>query len=927
MSSVKLKCLDDSGNDIFLVDSITGIIANNTLESLNSTIGAFTLSGGISIHQTKNASSITSGGALTIAGGASFAKDVHIGGNLTVYGTQTQIISQIVRIQDNLLVVNSLPNTSRDGGILFQRYQLENDTNIGDIVQDIPTQTFSIVNATNTTITLGMSASNVNNYYNNWFIKITSGDGENQVRKITTYDSNTQTASLNTAFTTTPLPNDTVSLYNKIYASYFYRESSDNFVLGWTTDDPQSSNITIADYIGLNCGYIHINDTQNAIGLGSGGSLNILGGASILKNLYVGGECVFTTNITVNNTLTSNFITSQNQYINNNLTIGNTLLTTNISCTNITSNSAFITNISSNNLSSISTITTYNTINNLLAINSTMSNINVSESLVSPVANLTNTTITNLLVTTINSGNSNTLGNIFTTGGNIGINIQSPNYTLDINGNTHIAADLYVDGIISGGVGTSSTFSYLTLTSTDESINLSTGSLLSYGGITIQSQADSESVTNGGSFLTEGGASIGKRLFVGNGITSLSNTNTIGNIYTTGGNVGINTTTPFSTFDVHGYSYIGHFTPNDVMSYDLITLTPLNDNIGIVEINFNTDNGKRNWIYTDSTSGMKIGGFGNVDIQPDNTTIVTFTTSGEMILSSTNGNELNITTINNNFTSLQTNNTLPLVLNADTNSGNIGIGSTNANYKLHISGTQYIESNQQVGNSNISDVSGGTLNISGDVIVSGTSGLYFTNQGYASPSLTTRSPGSKIILSSHLSNTSCDYAIGVETSNMWFSVPEMSNGIKWYQGTNNVMKIEPNGSLSINTTTNADGIGTGGSLTVLGGGSITKDLYIGGNLYVNGQNTSIISGKTTIGNYSGTGILTLNNIPIGTNMPNTNYKIIGSLNTTSNNTNVYTVTFTSLTQTTFDANIYRIDSLGSGWTDPNLFLSWQIIPN
>ncbi len=139
MSSVKLKCLDDSGNDIFLVDSITGIIANNTSESLNSTIGAFTLSGGISIHQTKNATSITSGGALTIAGGASFGKDVHIGGNLTVYGTQTQIISQIVRIQDNLLVVNSLPNTSRDGGILFQRYQLENDNNMGDILQDIPT--------------------------------------------------------------------------------------------------------------------------------------------------------------------------------------------------------------------------------------------------------------------------------------------------------------------------------------------------------------------------------------------------------------------------------------------------------------------------------------------------------------------------------------------------------------------------------------------------------------------------------------------------------------------------------------------------------------------------------------------------------------------------------------------------------------------
>ena len=32
----------------------------------------------------------------------------------------------------------------------------------------------------------------------------------------------------------------------------------------------------------------------------------------------------------------------------------------------------------------------------------------------------------------------------------------------------------------------------------------------------------------------------------------------------------------------------------------------------------------------------------------------------------------------------------------------------------------------------------------------------------------------------------------------------------------------------------------------------------------------------------------------------------------------------SVATTTFDAVIYRIDSLGSGWTDPNLYLSWQI---
>ena len=112
-------------------------------------------------------------------------------------------------------------------------------------------------------------------------------------------------------------------------------------------------------------------------------------------------------------------------------------------------------------------------------------------------------------------GNSNTVGNIFTTGGNVGIGINTPGYHLDVNGNVHVNANLYVDGVISGGTETASTFAYLTLTSTDDAINLSTGSLLTYGGITIQSPTDAQSVTNGGSFLTDGGASVGKRLFVG----------------------------------------------------------------------------------------------------------------------------------------------------------------------------------------------------------------------------------------------------------------------------------------------------------------------------------------------------------------------------------------------------------------------------
>jgi len=157
----------------------------------------------------------------------------------------------------------------------------------------------------------------------------------------------------------------------------------------------------------------------------------------------------------------------------------------------------------------------------------TTGTIVATTSISSGSVNATNSTVTNFVTTTSSTGtstittsllaigNSNTVGNIFTTGGNVGININTPAYHLDVNGNVHVNANLYVDGVISGGTETASTFAYLTLTSTDDAINLSTGSILTYGGITIQSPTDAQSVTNGGSFLTDGGASISKRLFVG----------------------------------------------------------------------------------------------------------------------------------------------------------------------------------------------------------------------------------------------------------------------------------------------------------------------------------------------------------------------------------------------------------------------------
>lgn len=949
-SSIKLRCLDDSGDNIFLVDSMSGIYTTNTKESINASTGALLLYGGLSINNSTNSTSSTKGGALTISGGASFEKDVYIGGNLTVYGTQTQIISQTVNVYDNLIVINSSPITNRDAGILFQRYQIENDTGLGSIINDIPILSSDISSSTNSTAVLNSVANSLDDYYTNCFIKITSGLGINQVRKITGYIGLSRTITINTPWTTQPVNGTTFNIYNKVYASQYYKESSNNFTLAYTTSDPNSSNIIINDWIGMDLGSIQIFNTSECSGLGSGGSLTALGGASISKNLFVGGDVT----------------------MGNNVTIVSKLDTSNLSSTHITTSSANITGITTNSLYNISDVnigsTLYFGIDNQHSriLTQTVGNLDQSEMLLfkgysnanpdrirlragalafdtfnntdgnhfteniamyidstgSIGINTTNPE-TQLDVNGIirssggidSSISDNTLGNLYTQNGNVGINIQTPSYHLDVNGNTHISGDLYIGGLISGGDSTSSTFSYLTLTSTDDAINQSTGSLVTFGGITIQTSTDATSITNGGSFLTPGGVSIGKRLFVGSGINSTWNSNTLGNIFTTGGNVGVGVVSPQSNLHINinsqGSLQLG---PSDINSIRLVgedgNLSIYTGNSNIIQC---VQNGNVGINTTNPLSQLDVNGTINAS--------TSITTSSIYATRSTVSNSV--------FTNVSTSSIVvsnsSTIGNLFTISDKVGINNTSPLYNLDVNGSVYITSTNDIGDNNITSVSGGCLNINGNVVV-GTSGIHFTPVGLGQPSFTTRSIGTKIVLSPELNSTNADYAFGLENSNMWYSSPNEHSGFKWYQGITNTMSLSSSGSVILYSTSNASGVGTGGTLTVNGGAAISKDIYIGGSLYVDNQNISSIFGNTHINSFSGTGVCIISNISIGKTMNNINYKVIGNLRSTTDNNNVYTVSFKKLTTTSFDAIIYRIDSLGSGWNDTNLYLSWQITP-
>jgi hypothetical protein len=90
----------------------------------------------------------------------------------------------------------------------------------------------------------------------------------------------------------------------------------------------------------------------------------------------------------------------------------------------------------------------------------------------------------------------------------------------------------------------------------------------------------------------------------------------------------------------------------------------------------------------------------------------------------------------------------------------------------------------------------------GQIYLNGATGnrIDFNNNGAASPAFTTRSVGTKIVLNSGISAVSADYALGIESSTLWYSVPSTNQQHKWYAGTTNIATLSGAGALSVNSS-------------------------------------------------------------------------------------------------------------------------------
>jgi hypothetical protein len=466
-------------------------------------------------------------------------------GDLTVQGNS-------LKIADNLPIIgynNNLTTNSRDIGVLYQRYQIPNDSGLGDIINNDSTALIDTI--PDQSLIPGLSQikfSNLTNssddYYLNWWIKINSGTNTNQVRQIISYNGAQRVATLSTPLTTQhPSLGDTVSFYNNSYITNYFDTQNNTFSLAYTNIDPQQSFINVNDYANLTLrslfstatvvstnsssgsirllGGMSISNTNDAISSTFGGTITSAGGIAIRKNLIVGNNIgLGTTGFTPQETIHIRKTTATQRLESD---------------TGSYSYLDFVENGTSNRFGILfdntpdlfsltySTTTTnpYNS-NKALSINSNgYIGINTTSNINSPLTMNANTFIsTNAttgflgLIGANTNSNDNTLASRIlldnnSTGGSA--RIYAGNNTI---GNVSLYSS--VGGIDTEGLRLDHN-GIVHIYSTQIS-NSNTAALVITGGISVLSTENSTSLTSGGALTVDGGASIEKNLYIGGNI-------------------------------------------------------------------------------------------------------------------------------------------------------------------------------------------------------------------------------------------------------------------------------------------------------------------------------------------------------------------------------------------------------------------------
>jgi hypothetical protein len=787
------------------INSATGNIDfNNTKVSTNYSTGTIFISGGLAISCSVPALAPDSGGGISCAGGLGLGQNAMIAGNVTVFNTEESYSSQTGSIVAYGGVgINGQTNirSSNSPQIRIAPVMSGGETSIYFSSQNDYTKPGSWTLGQNTNL---IGAGN--------FAFI----GNDEIYMY--FDSNN--INLNKYVSLT----DTLNFYNNLsedLITFKNTEGNVNWSLGTKLSD-NKFHISRFDSSGnlLNNGITINNDTGNVIVYSTENSTNltlgsfiVLGGTSIHKDLYVGGDIKLGTNSTSGVILlgTTGSITEFGSTLNQ-----LTLLSTETSCHN--SQGSLVTfggiNILNTGNASSSSCGNALTIAGGAAIGKDL--------YVGGISNLPDLSTTN-----ISSENINVL------------NISSSSlYTTDINTTTISTTNLIslfsstgsvyasssaIENFVATNISTSSLNVIDITSSTGIFTSISSGSLegntLLFNNSTITNLV-TENITTSTLNVTAGITTT--TLKITDSLDANFNSNTLGSLFTTGGNVGFGTTTPETP--IHIVTGI---------TQTLVTLEQTSDTNG-------------NYIYFTNVDKT-----GYIGLDPNDTFIIAPPT-GESILLVNNESAIFVGT-----------------------AGNIGINTTAPNYSLDVNGTIHSNSdlylssggNIIVGN-NLSDYNSYVIdfNYNGDGNTSNSIGFGFSG---SQDLMTLAGDG-------HLTGVTADFTNGMTTSSLL-----MTSNIPSENST--IGSIFTPGGISTDCTVNSSSITSGGALTVAGGISLAKDLFVGGNFVAadsNGTISSLLisSIETASGVGSGGSLTVLGGASISNNMYVGNSIAIGNSN-------------------------------------------------
>lgn len=194
-------------------------------------------------------------------------------GNLDVRGTTTTYESTVVQIADNIIQINNAPTGIADAGVAIKRYQPVNNLSLGTVVSDIPEEIGIAQTGAGGTITLSVNdTANQTDYYSGYWIKITSGTGAGQVRRLKSFNFLTKIANIFTTadqigvlnnpnpaegldWLTIPDGTSSYSLYPCAWVATIWDEQNKEFSLVCSNLINTTSTIPIAHYVNL-----HVNN-------------------------------------------------------------------------------------------------------------------------------------------------------------------------------------------------------------------------------------------------------------------------------------------------------------------------------------------------------------------------------------------------------------------------------------------------------------------------------------------------------------------------------------------------------------------------------------------------------------------------------------------------------------------------------------------